>query len=162
MAYEKSVDFTGDPKKVIELAQSMFVQSGYRITNVSDTRISAEHEGGFTRTMSGHTMYGASPVTITISANRLVVSAKYEGIVKLKKYILKLLLGLAFLLGIGLALPFALIFEERWPMILGIGLGFGIPLVQLPIHLIVTPKIMQNRASKALDTLIHNVTILAR
>lgn len=162
MGYEKSVDFTGDPKKVIELAQSMFVQSGYRITDVSNTKISAEHEGGFTKTMSGNTMYGASPVTITISANRLMVSARYEGIEKLKKYILKLLLGLAFLLGIGLTLPFALIFKERWPVMLGLGLGFGIPLIQLPIHLIVMPKIMKMRASKALDTLIHNITILAR
>lgn len=162
MGYEKSVDFAGDPKKVIELAQSMFVQSGYRIIDISNTKISAEHEGGFTKSMSGNTMYGASPVTITISDNRLVVSARYEGIEKLKKFLLKLLLGLAFLLGIGLALPFALIFEERWPMMLGIGLGFGIPLIQLPIHLIITPKIMEKRASKALDTLIHNVTILAR
>ena len=31
MGYEKSVSFAGDHKKVIELAQSMFVQSGYRI-----------------------------------------------------------------------------------------------------------------------------------
>ena len=57
--------------------------------------------------MSSNTMYGASPVTITISANRLIVSARYEGIEKLKKYILKVLLGLALLLGIGLTLPFA-------------------------------------------------------
>ena len=59
-------------------------------------------------------------------------------------------------------LPFAFIFEERWPMILGIGLGFGIPLIQLPIHLFITPLIMKKRASKALDTLIHNIIILAR
>jgi len=47
-------------------------------------------------------------------------------------------------------------------MMLGIGLGFGIPLIQLPIHLFVTPKIMEKSASKALDTFIHNATFLAR
>ena len=162
MGYEKSVNFVGDPKKVIELAQSMFVQSGYRIIDVSDTEISAKHEGGFTKSVSGDPIYGASPVTMTISANRLVVSAEYEGIEKVKKYILRFLLGLAFVLGIGLGLPFGLIFEERWPMMLGFGLGFGIPLIQLPIHLFITPKIMEKRASKALDTFIHNALILAR
>jgi hypothetical protein len=162
MGYEKSVNFAGDPKKVIELAQSMFVQSGYRIIDISDTAISAEHEGGFTKTMSGNPMYGASPVTITISANRLVVNAGYEGIEKVKKFILKFLLVFAFIMGFGLGLPFGLLFEERWPMVLGFGLGFGIPLIQLPIHLLITPKIMEKRVSKALDTFIHNATTLAR
>ena len=162
MGYEKSVSFAGDPKKVIELAQSMFVQSGYRIINVSDTEVSAAHEGGFTKSMSGNPMYGASPVTITISANRLVVSAGYEGIEKVKKFILKFLVGFAFIMGFGLGVPFGLMSEERWPMMLGFGLGFGIPLIQLPIHLFITPKIMEKRASKALDTFIHNATTLAR
>jgi len=162
MGYEKSVDFAGDHKKVIELAQSMFVQFGYRIIDVSNTKISAEHEGGFTKSISGNTMYGASPVTITFSDNRLVVSARYEGIEKVKKFLLRLFLGLAFMLGIGFALFFAFIFEERWPMMLGIGLGCGIPLIQLPIYLFVTPKIMEKRAAKALDTFIHNATFLAR
>jgi hypothetical protein len=162
VVYEKSVDFTGDPKKVIELAQSMFVQSGYKITDISDSKISAEHTGGFTKSVSGNTIYGASPITITISDNRLVVIALYEGIEKVKKFLLKLFLGLAFILGIGFALSFGLIFKERWPMMLGIGLGFGIPLIQLPIHLLVTPKIMKKRASRALDTFIHNIAILAR
>lgn len=162
MGYEKSVDFAGDYKKIIELAQSMFVKSGYRIIDVSNTKISAEHEGGFTKSISGDTIYGASPVTITISDKRLVVSAVYEGIEKAKKFLLRLFLGLAFGLGIGFALLFGFIFEERWPMMLGIGLGFGIPLIQLPIHLFVTPKMMEKRASNALDTFIHNTTILAR
>jgi hypothetical protein len=161
MGYEKSADFAGDRKRVIELAQSMFVQSGYRIIDVSKAEISAEHEGGFTKSMSGNTIYGASPVTITISDNRLLVSAEYGGVQKVKKFLLKLFLGLAFILGIGFALFFGFVFEERWPMMLGIGLGFGIPLIQLPIHLFITPKIMEKRASRALDTFIHNTTLLA-
>ena len=139
----------------------MFVQSGYKITDISDSKISAEHTGGFTKSASGNTIYGASPVTITISDNRLVVIALFEGIEKVKKFLLKLLLGLAFILGVVFALTFGLIFEEREPMMLGIGLGFGIPLIQLPIHLFVTPKIMKKRASRALDTFIHNTAILA-
>lgn len=162
MGYERYVDFSGDHKKAIELAQAMFVQAGYKIVDFSATRISAEHEGGFVKTQSGNTMYGASPVTVTVADNNLIVSAGYEGIKKVKKFLFKLLVGLAFLLGLGLGVPFAIIFEEKWPMMLGIGLGVGIPLVQLPIHYFVTPMIMKKRAEKALDTLIHNIVMLAR
>lgn len=162
MDYERYVDFAGDPKKVIEVAQTMFVQSGYKIVDVSDTSISVKHEGGFVKSHSGNPIYGASPVTVTVTGNRIIVRAGYEGIKKVKRFLLYLLVGMAFLLGLGLGLPFAIIFEEKWPMILGIGLGIGIPLIQLPIHLFVTPRIMKKRAGKALDTMIHNITMLSR
>jgi len=71
-------------------------------------------------------------------------------------------MGLAFFLALGLGLPFAIMFEEKWPVILALGLCIGIPLIQLPIHLYMTPIIMKKRAEKALDTLIHNITVLAR
>jgi heme/copper-type cytochrome/quinol oxidase subunit 4 len=162
MDYERYVDFAGEPKKAIEVAQTMFVQSGYRIVDISNTKITAEHEGGFIKSISANTIYGASPVTVAVMGNRLIVSARYDGIKKTKKFILYLLVGLAFLLGLGLGLPFAIIFEEKWPMILALGLGIGIPLIQIPIHLFVTPMIMKKRAEKALDILIHNITMLAR
>ena len=162
MDYERYVDFAGEPKKAIELAQTMFVQSGYKIMDVSDTSISAEHEGGFVKTQSGSTMYGASPVTVAVTGNRLMVSAGFDGIKKVKKFLVYLLVGLACILGLGMGIPFAILFEETWAVILALSLGIGIPLIQLPIHLFVTPMIMKKRAVKALDTLIHNITMLAR
>lgn len=162
MDYERHVDFTGEPKKAIEVAQAMFVQSGYKIMDVSDTRITAKHEGGFVKSQSGNTIYGASPVTVAVRGNRLIVRAGYEGIKKVKKFLLYLLVGLALLLGLGMGIPFAIVFEGKWPVVFAIGLGMGIPLIQLPIHLFVTPMIMKKRADKALDTLIHNITMLAR
>ena len=162
MDYERYVDFAGEPKKAIELAQTMFVQSGYKIVDVSDTSISAKHEGGFIKTQSSNTMYGASPVTVAVTGNRLIVSAGYEGIKKARKFIVYLLVALACVLGLGLGIPFAILFEEKWAIIIALGLGIGIPLIQLPIHLFVTPMIMKKRAEKALDTLMHNITMLAR
>lgn len=162
MDYERNVDFTGEPKKAIEVARTMFIQSEYKIIDVSETSISAKHEGGFLKTQSGNTIYGASPVTVAVMDNRLIVSARYDGIKKVKKFLLYLLVGMAVVLGLGLGLPFAVIFEDTWPMILGFGLGIGIPLIQLPLHLFVTPLIMKKRAEKALDTLIHNITVLTR
>ncbi|MEW8486479.1 MAG: hypothetical protein AB2705_14960, partial [Candidatus Thiodiazotropha sp.] len=128
----------------------------------TESSISAEHEGGFIRTQSGNAIYGASPIKVSVSGNRLYISAGYDGIEKAKKFIVKLLVGLAVLLGLGMGIPFAFLFEEKWPLLLAVGLGVGIPLIQLPIHLYVTPAIMKKRAEKALDTLIHNITMLAR
>jgi hypothetical protein len=155
--YERSENFTGEPSKAIEMAQAMFVQSGYTIMDVSESSISVEHQGGFIRTQSGNTIYGASPIRVSISGGRLNVSAGYDGIEKAKRFITKLLVGLAFILGLGMGIPFAFLFEERWPLLLALALGIGIPLIQLPIHLYVTPMIMRKRAEKALDTLIHNI-----
>jgi hypothetical protein len=160
--YERSESFTGEPSKAIEMAQAMFVQSGYKIVDLSESAISVEHQGGFIRTQSGNTIYGASPIQISVSGNRLDVRAGYDGIEKAKGFITKLLVGLAALLGLGMGIPFAFLFEERWPLLLALGLGIGIPLIQLPIHLYVTPMIMRKRADKALDTLIHNIMVIAR
>jgi heme/copper-type cytochrome/quinol oxidase subunit 4 len=160
--YERSENFTGEPKEAIEMAQAMFVQSGYKIMDVSDSTILVEHQGGFLRTQSGHTIYAASPIKVSVSGNLINISAGYDGIEKAKRFITRLLVGLAFLLGLGMGIPFALLFEEKWPLLLALGLGIGIPLIQLPIHLYVTPMIMKKRADKALDTLIHNITMLAR
>ena len=88
MDYEKSVELTGDPRKAIELAQTTLVQSGYKILDLSDTSISARHEGGFARTQSGSPMYAASPITVTVSNHRLVATAQFEGIRKVRKFVL--------------------------------------------------------------------------
>jgi hypothetical protein len=161
MSYEREEKFSGDPGKAIEMAQAVFVQSGYMITEHSESTISAKHEGGFVKTQSGNAIYGASPIRIDVTRDRLNVSAGYEGIEKAKRFITKLLVILALTLGLGIGIPFAFLFEEPWPMLLAVGLGVGIPLLQLPIHLYLTPMIMRKRADKALDTLIHNITKIA-
>jgi len=162
MDYEKKTAFKGDPGKAMELAKSMFIQSGYRIVNVSDTEITASHEGAFIKSVSGSTIYGASPVTVGVTDGLLSVKSDFEGVEKTKKFIVRMILGLSLLLGVMLGVPFGIIFDEKWPMILGIGLGAGIPLLQLPIHFYVTPWIMKKRAINALDTMVHNITMLAK
>ncbi len=162
MDYEKSVPFSGNAQKAMEMAQAAFIQAGYRITEASDTSVSGQHEGGFMRSQSGNTIYGASPVTVRITDNNLFVGANYEGIEKIKKFLIRLMVGMALLLGPGLAIPFAFVFDDKWPALFGLALGSGIPLLQLPIHLLITPWIIKKRATQALDTLVHNITMLAR
>ena len=160
MEYHKEIDFEGEPQKALELARAALTQSGYRITANSEQGFSAEHQGGFARSQSGSLIYGASPVIISISGHRLVIQADYRGADKAKRFILRLLVGLALFLGLVLGITFGLVFKEKWPMYLGVGLGVGIPLVQLPIHLLVTPGIIKRRATRALDTLMHNMVMV--
>jgi hypothetical protein len=162
MDYKRQVDFEGDPKRAIEVAQTIFLQSGYEITDISDTSISAEHKGGFLRTQSGNTIYGASPIIVAVRLYRLIVSAEYEGIEKAMRFIFWVLLGLAVFLGVLLGIIFGVLFDDEKIVWMAVGLGVGIPLVQLPIHLFVTPRIMKKRADAALDTMIHNITKVAR
>jgi hypothetical protein len=162
MDYKREIDFEGDPKSAIEVAKIIFLQSGYEITDVSDTSISAEHKGGFLQTQSGNSIYGASPVTVSVKIARLFVSADYEGIEKARRFIFWIILGLAVFLGILFGVIFGLFFDDDGIWKLALGLGIGIPLLQLPIHLIVTPRVMKRRADTALDTMIRNITTVAR
>ncbi len=120
------------------MTMAIFVQSGYSIIDVTDSTISAEHEGGYTKTATGNTMYGASPIEISIKEYRLTVSAGFEGITKAKKFLIFLLGGPALFLGVVFWVLFAFLFEETWPMYMGVAIGVGVPLIQLPIHLYVT------------------------
>ncbi len=108
-------------------------------------------------------MWVASPVTIDVSDRNITVTADYEGLARMRKFIIRLLGGLALLLALGLGIPFAFVFgPNRFPLFLALGLGLGIPLLQLPIHLFVTPALLKHGAARALDTLVHNMTVLAQ
>ncbi len=159
--YERSEPFGGNPAAAIDFARSILAQAGYRVDN-TDSGIVAEHEGGFIRSQSGNPLYGASPIRVTVSGGRLSVTAGFGGVDKVKGFIVKLLLGLAVGLGGGLGLLFALLFDQQWPILLGAGLGGGIPLLQLPIHWLIVPAVIRRRAVSGLDTLVHNLRSAGR
>jgi hypothetical protein len=163
MEYERTVDFTGDRRKALEIAQAALVQAGYRIEEASDRRISARYGGSFLGRNRGNPLWVASPITIEVSDRNITVTADYEGLAKMRKFIIWFLGGLALMLALGLGIPFAIVFGlNRFPLFLALGLGVGIPLIQLPIHLFVTPAIMRYFAAHALDRLVHNMTVLAQ
>ena len=161
MSYRREIPFSGDACKAIDLATSTLVHAGYRITDAAEDSVTGEHVGGLMRTQSGQAIYGASPITVELRAGRLLVTARYDGIAKVRRFLVRLLVGLATFLGLGLGIGFALAFEEAWPVALGVGLGTGIPLIQLPIHLGVTLSLVRTRATQALDTLGDNIVTLA-
>jgi hypothetical protein len=161
MDYEKSVDFAGNVRQALSLAEMAFVQAGYRILDSTDTRVSARYDGGFVGMRYCSPMCSASPITISVAGRRLIVTARYEGIAKVRKFLVRFLVGLALLLALTLGGTFSYFYPGTQKVLLGVGLGLGIPLIQLPIHVLLTPAIMKQRAIQALDTLVHNMTMLS-
>jgi len=162
VAYRREVAISGDPRRAIELVQTALVQSGYRITDASDDCVTGAHAGGFVKTQSGQAIHGASPITATVQVGVLRVSAGYGGVERTRRFLVRLLVGLGIGLGGGLGLLFLLIFEERWPALLGLALGAGVPLLQIPVHTSWTLRIMRSRTALALDTLVENIRTLTR
>lgn len=162
MDYRRTVPFEGDAGKALEAARTILAQSGYRITRRTENEVVAEHAGSFTKTHSGGTMYGASPLGIAIDNGNLTLRASFAGVEKLRSFLVKLLLGLGLFLGLSFFALFSLVFEEKWPALLGLLFGFGVPIIQLPIHLFLTPRITRQRAVAALDTLAHNLPVMGR
>ncbi|GEM_PF-4259138 len=65
-------------------------------------------------------------------------------------------------IGLILGGTLALASKETWPVVLGIGLGRGISLLQLPVRLAIVLRIRRLRASLALDILAGNIVMLSR
>ena len=162
MEYRKMINFDGDPEKALGLARTTFTQAGYLIVDNSESSVSAKITGVPVRSRPGSLLCGASPVTVSIAGNQLIVEAGFEGVARLKKFLLYLLIILGLSLGVGLAVIFFLVFDETWPVYLGLGLGLGVPLIQLPIHVWLTPLIFKRLASRGLDTLLHNMVMVAK
>ncbi|MFZ5573181.1 MAG: hypothetical protein ACOZF0_22490 [Thermodesulfobacteriota bacterium] len=160
MLYEKTVALTGDGRRELEFAKTALAHAGHKLVRVTDTVVTAEQSGLFFSTTKGLAISGVSPITVTVADGRLTVRAGYEGLEKWKQFLIRFLVSLAVILGGGMGGLFAIVFEERWPMLLGIALGAGIPLLQLPIHLAITPFLLRRRAEKALDTFLHNIIMM--
>jgi hypothetical protein len=162
MEYRKSVSFHGDPDKALETAQSTFIQLGYRIEKKSQRTLRAVHPGGMIRSGSGAPIFGASPITVSADNNHLVINAEFGGVQQMRRFITRLMVGLAVFLGLGLGITFALTFEDRWPLYLALGLGVGMPLIELPIFHVTILKIVRKRAEQALDTLCENIVTVSQ
>ena len=91
----------------------------------------------------------------------MTVTAGFSGIDSLRRFLVRLLVGLAVTLGAVLGVTFSLVFDETWPALLGVGLGVGIPLLQLPVHLLMTVPILRRRAVQSLDVLTENLVRLS-
>jgi len=159
--YRGDAVFDGDVKRALDVAARMLAQMGYRIKALGPSKLQAEHPGLLQRS-TGQAMLLASPIRVTASLGRLQIEADFDGIAKLRRFLIRFLLGLGALLALVLGVSFAIIFDERWPVFLGVGLGAGIPLLQLPIHLLLTLRLIRERAIRDLETFLGNLILLSK
>jgi len=159
-AYREEAALAAEATHVLDIAAQWLTQFGYRLTELSAMRLTAEHPGLLSRS-TGQALVVASPIVLLASSGRLILEADFQGIAKLRRFIVRLLLGLAASLGLILGITFSLVIEEAWATYLAIGLGAGIPLMQLPVHLFLTLRLIRRRATRDLDTLLQNLAILA-
>ena len=159
--YRKELALSRDPAAVLSHAKAWLAGLGYRITASSETTVAAERPAGLLWSTSAQPIFGASPIGIETRFGRLTVTAGFSGIDSLRRFLVRLLVGLAVTLGAVLGVTFALVFEETWPVALGVGLGAGVPLLQLPVHLLFTVPVVRRRAVQSLDVLTENLVRLS-
>ena len=160
LEYRREAAFAGNETRAVATAARLLAELGYRIEELDGTHVKAEHPGLLNRA-SGQALLVASPLALTVSSGRLVLEADFDGIDRLRRFLVRLLVGLGAGLALVLGLAFSLVFDEVWPALLGGGLGLAVPLIQLPIHLVLTLPLVRRRAARDLDTFLGNVIVLS-
>ncbi|MHC4394390.1 MAG: hypothetical protein ACYS1A_01925 [Planctomycetota bacterium] len=157
MDYEKTISFNGNLEKALETARNVFIQHSFQIVNDSSSAI--ELTGTGTMWLKGQDpLVGISRISIRGTGSEISVEAKFGGITKNIKYLIIFLLGMAvfFLVVFGVMLHLQ---QQDVRMVLLIALG---PLVPWPIVIPLMAKFMKRRTSRALDALLHNMTVLGK
>ena len=159
MDYERSVEFAGDRRKALEVAQTTFIQAGFRIEDVSDSSISARYEGS-AASRRCHPLCSASPVAIEISGRHFIVTGGDDAVRQMRRFIIRLMGAFAAFYGVGMGILLAFLGPGFEKSLMSVGIILGLMLIELPIFLVVGPATVRKRATQALDTLIHNMTVL--
>jgi hypothetical protein len=171
MDYSGKIPIQGDGRKLLEKAQSIFIQAGYTVSPISGNRI--EVSGGLTRVVDSclaasltlrlrhpepqyAPLQGVSRAVFLVSGKTLWVEAEFRGNRKLRNLLL------VFLIGFGLvsAVIFAstgLFSEDPWYTV------FVIPFAETVLGLVLIPLIfyVYNKWTRnALDTLLEDLQTL--
>lgn len=157
--YEKSVELKGDPAKALEMAQGVFVQQGFRITETAEDGF--EVSGPGMTNNKQNPLLGASKVRATVIGRALSLQAELGGVRQMRKFLLCFIPGMAiFFLILFSILPHT--DRGGQPISLGsvyklIGLIFSPWLVIIPVM----TSGMRNRTVEALDTVLHNAAVIS-
>lgn len=161
MEYEKSVEFTGDPMLVIEIAQLIFIQSGYRVIEISEDYIFARHGRKIIQQPSSSALFGASCVLVSISNRVLKVEADIQPIETRTQSAEQMINGILSAGGVLMGLIFSLFLNASWPMAFGVMTTAIIFIPQKPVYSFILPKLMRKKAIWSLDKLVLNLSMRA-
>ena len=153
MDYQKTVPFA-DAAKVLDALTGVFVQHGFRIGEKSETAVELTGPGMISSRQSP--LVGISKTRIHRANGSLSIEAEFDSIRRLLKYMGFLIAGLA----VFFMVLFGILFTRQGKPIGRVIIVSLVPLAPWPILIPIIGKFLKRRTSRALDTLVHNMTIL--
>jgi hypothetical protein len=154
MEYEKSLPFDGNPHEVMKVATATLTASGFRID--SRTNDALEFIGPRMNSSHGPPLAGASRVLLRVAPGSLSLQAELGGARRLIRMMMILILGLTILLDVPMT-ALAAMHKAPWWIPL-VGLAWLVPwAILLPI----ISRVSRQRAIRALDALLQNLTVIS-
>ncbi|HUW18824.1 MAG TPA: hypothetical protein VMW16_05940 [Sedimentisphaerales bacterium] len=158
MDYKKTIVFTGDVGKALEVARNVFIQHSFQI--VTNTNSTLELTGTFTLWVKGmDPLNGISKISVRGTRSELSIEAKFGGISKTINYLIIFILAMAVLSLITFGTLFTIIRGQPIGRIILLSLA---PFVPWPALIPLMAKFLKYRTSRALDALVHNMAALSK
>ncbi len=156
MDYEKTMPFSGNMEKALEVAKNVFIQHNFQIVRDSDSEVELTGPGMLSSRQNP--LVGISRVCIRGTSGNISIEAEFGGIRKLTKYLVLFIVGMAifFLVFFGIILP-----KQGQPAdkIILISLA---PFIPWPVIIPLMAMWMKSRTAKSLDILTNNMIALGR
>lgn len=157
MDYEKTIHFTGNMEKALEVARNVFIQHSFQIVN--NTSLSLELIGTGTLWTKGQDpLVGVSKANIRGTGSNLSIEAEFGEIKKTMKYMVLFILGMAVFFLVVFGIVFSMQGQPANKIIL-IALA---PFAPWPIIIPLMGRWMKSRTSRALDVLLNNMVTLGK
>lgn len=155
LEYSKTVPFTGQRARALDVARSAFVGQGFQIVASSDDELRVTGPG--INSTRENPLKGVSEASIIIRSAAIEIKAILGGAQKLKMFLRLFPLGMAllFLLVFGVLAWRLPVFRHAWV--------FLIPVLALSPWLFLAPLIarsIEKKTAQAVDTLLSNMMMM--
>jgi hypothetical protein len=152
MSYEKTIRFSGNFDKAIEVAKNTLMPNGFTIANNDEDAIELRGPGSFW-TKGQNPLVGVSWIRLEKIEDSVLIKAEFGGVKKTIIYLCCFILAMA----VFFLVLFGILFSQKPPTH-----RFLIPLapfIPWPFIIPVMAIILKWRASKSLDALSHNIAM---
>jgi hypothetical protein len=149
--YNGKIPIHGDGRKLLEKAQSIFIQEGYTVSPISGHRFEAS--GGHPLQKNHSPIHGVSRAVFMVSPGTLTVEAELGGVRKIRNFLLIFLPSLGTFLAVTASL--AEDFSDQ-PPYMPLAIAF-VPLAPWVVLLPVLVYVYRRRAIRALDSMLQNL-----
>ena len=154
MSYERTIPFNGNAGKAFEVARNTLLPHGFTIVEIADDYMELTSPNTL-MTKGQDPIYGISKVSISAENNELSIEAEFGGVRKSIKYLIIFIIGMA----ASFLVFFAAVFQNNKNYSPYLLLMVFAP---WPVLIPVMSRAMKSRASKSLDALLNNMSIVGK